>query len=555
LKKMLLSVNINEAKPWQDWCDLILAHVGGWRHFSGGKFHIGALKDETAAFALTDDDLVQPDPESPGPKVQISKRPYSETYNRIEVVWTDRNNDYAPAVAVAQDEVDQRISGEIRKKTISLAGICNSTLAAYMVQRLLIDSLYRYNMMKFRLGYKRMLLEVGDVGTITDNFNLTNEKIRIMKIDEAEHGRDINVTAIEELAGLYPDITYYTQENLRLPDTIPTLVDGTIKLREDYNDYKIYLSIVPGNTYANGWQIYKSEDNVTYQWLGRCGINGVTGGDANSAGTITENMPAHGSMTWSKDETVLVSIGTVTDLHTDITDDQFWNDLRLARVGSEIIAFEDAVETAIAGIWRLTNIRRGLFGTEPIAHTAGDSFCTLDINFTYKFTQSDIGKTIYFEALTFYGDNIQAIADVTGVSFIIEGLADKPSAASLLRLTSDENIPGSRNGNYLQYSGASFTLYWNLGSRVSGWNFGGWDVSSGGLPWNNYVADSELQKVVLKFETVAGAAIGQREIAVGESATIVKATDLGGNNTARLKVVPRRALESKLQNSILVESI
>ena len=542
-KGMLLSINMNEAKPWQDWCDFILSHVGGGRHFNGGLFHIGALKDEASAFALTDDDLVQPSADSP--KVKIMKRPYSETYNRIEVVWTDRANGYGEAVAVAQDEVDQRVSGQIRKRTVALPGIMNATLAAYMVQRLLIDALYRYNIFEFIVGYKRMLLENGDVGTLSDGELISGEKIRIMKVSEDVHGRGLSITAIEELAGLYPDLTYSTQANLHNPDPAITLMDAGINFREDYNDYKLYLSLTPGNSSANGWHIYKSYDNVTYQWIGRCGINGVTGGDANSQGTITSNLPEHGSETWSKDEAVLVSIGTVTDL-ASASEADFWSDRKLAKIGSEIIAYKTAEETAVAGTWRITNLRRGLFGTEPVAHSSGDAFCTLDPDFTYRYSPAEIGKTIYFKALTFYGDNIQATSEVTGFNYQIEGLIERPAAASLLRLTSNENEGGSN-----EYSGASFTLYWNLGSRVSGFNYGDWL----NLPWNNYIADSELQAVVLKFETEAGVAIGQREIAVGSSTAITKATDLGGNDRAVIRVVPRRTYESKLQNKILVESI
>lgn len=546
-KGMLITVKINESKPWQDWVDYILAHVGGSRNFDGGKLHIRPFRDEDSQFTLTDDHLVQPNPDDPVPKVQITKRPYSDTYNRIEIVWTDRENNYDTAVAVAQDEVDQRISGQIRKKTVNLAGIHDKVLAAYMAQRLLIDSMYRFDILKFGLTYENMLIEEGDVGTISDNHTgLSSKKIRIMQKDESEHGRDIVITAIEEYSHFYPEIAYSTQENLREePDAI-TFEDSTISFHEDIDDYKLYLSIVPGSVNINGWHVYRSYDDDTYDLLGRCGINGVTGGDANSDGTIDGFLPAHPAVTWAQSESILVDIGTVTDLHTDISDDQFWNDRRLAKIGDEIIAFMDAEETSSAGIWRISNLRRGLFGTEPVAHYTGESFCTLDKNFTYKFSDSDIGQTLYFKVVAFYGDIIQNIADVTSQSVTVAGYVNRPAAAGLLRLTADEN-----DGGGYQYSGASFTLYWNLGSRVSGFNYGDWL----NLPWNNYTEDADLQAIVLKFETAAGVEIGQREIAVAESATITKATDLGGNDRAVIKVVPRRAMEARLNNSILVESV
>ena len=304
---------------------------------------------------------------------------------------------------------------------------------------------------------------------------------------------------------------------------------------------------------------------MTYILAGRAGVDGVTSGDANSAGMISEFIPAHPAVTWARNESVLVNIGTVTDLRTDITDDEFWNDRYLARIGDEIIAFKTAEETETAGIWRISNLRRGLFGTEPVAHYSGEDFCTLDPNFTYIYDPVNIGQTLYFKAVVFYGDNFQDISDVNAYQVTIQGYYQRPAAAACLRLTADLNDGGSG-----AYSGDSFPLYWQLGSRTSGLGIGGHDVNpahpswfypdaesllvtGGGALFGNYIQDPELQAIILKFEKEDGTAIGQREIAVGESTTITKATDLGGFNPARIKIVPRRALEAWDQNSILVD--
>ncbi len=541
------SLVINEQKPWRDWLDIICAHFGGWYTERAGLIYLGAYRDETAVFDLSiaNTDFVI-DEDNPKPPIHIKERDESETFNRIKVCWTDRDNDYASAVTIAQDESDQRRTGTVREKTFNLPGLMTKELATKMAYRLLFESMYRFKIYSFIITYKNMLIEAGDVGTISDGDKIISQMVRILAIDEEINGRGLACVAIEDAAELYPEINFNSQSSLRPVTEDITIEDSDIYFRESDIANELYLSIVPGGAYINGWYIYKSYDDITYSLIGRCTISGLTGGSANSGGTIQSNLPAHGSITWSPDESVLVSIGTITDLHTDISEIQFWNDLRLARIGDEIIAFRDAVETAVAGIWQISCLRRGLFGTEPVAHYSGETFCTLDVNFTYKLSDSDIGKTVYFKALGFYGDYTQIISDIDGQSVSIEGLYKRPAAASLLRLTADELDGGSG-----QYSGDSFTLYWNLGSRVSGFNYGDWL----NLPWNNYIADPELQAIVLKFENEAGVAIGQREIAVGTSATITKATDLGSNDKAIIKVVPRRVYESKLQNSILVENV
>lgn len=551
-ENMLISITIDRVKPWQDWVDYILCHVGGLRFNSGGKLRIRALKSDSAEFALTADDIVQPNPdaETLPPKVNITKRPLSDTFNRVEVNWTDRDNKYYNAVAVAYDPVDQARTGTVRKKCVKLSGIHNGTLAKRMAYRFLIDGLYRFDIYKFSVTFANQLIENMDVGTITDGQLLDTEKIRIIKIEEDENGRDLAITAMDDYAEHYPEITYSTQGGLHTPAPTVTLADVTVNFREDTETNRLYLSVTPGNAYFTTGYVYRSYDNVSYDIVGQFGIDGVTGGDANSSGTITESLAGHGSMTWSKDQSVLVSIGTVTDLKTSITEDEFWHDRYLAKIGDEIIAFKSAEETATPGIWRISNLRRGLFGTEPAAHSPGESFCTLVRDHAYSFGTVDIGQTMYFKVIASYGDNYQLVSDVTAYSVTVSGHYIRPGAASLLRLSADENDGGDGS-----YSGSSFTLYWNNPGLNSGWNVGGWDVSGGGVPWNNYVEDTELQGIVLKFEQADGTPIGQREIAVAESATITKATDLGGFDNAVIRVVPRRLYESRLENPLEVTAV
>lgn len=547
-KGILLSLHLNEQRPLTDWIDYILSQCDGFRSESGGQLCLGVFRDEDPVFEITADDWLRSDEANPTPPVNIAERPPSDTYNEVIVACTDRDNDYAESYVVAKDKLSQRDTG-VRKRTIDMKGIYDPALAQIMAYRALIKSLYTFHSFTGSVPYMHMLIENGDVGLISDGGKIVRRKVRVLKIEEDINGRGLDLTMIEDEARHHPTIGYLPQPNLSTPAATVTLADGTIAFREDADAAKLYLSVAPGGAYTNGFKVYRSYDDSSFEFVGRATIDGVTGGDGNSTGTIQGNLAAHPAMTWAKDESVQVSIGTVTDLHTDITEDQFWSDRRLAKIGDEIIAFKDAVETAVPGIWTISNLRRGCFGTEAAAHTAGETFSTLDSNFTYSFDQADIGRTLYFKALAFYGnDEVQEIDDVSSVSVVIGGYYQRPAAASLLRLTSDENDGGSG-----EYSGSSFTLYWNLGSRVSGWNYGGWDVSGGGVPWNNYTEDDDLQNILLKFEQSDSTPIGQRSIAVGEQATITKATDLGGYNPARVRVVPRRVLESRLKNSLLVD--
>jgi len=547
-ENMLISVVLNETRPWIDWVDYILSHAGGLRYNSGGKLHIGVLKSESALAALTDDDIVQPDADSenPPPNVDISTRPKDDTFNRVELSWTDRNNKYDNSVAVAYDAVDVARTGSVRKKKVKLSGICNAALAKRIAWRFLIDGLYRFNFYRFSVTFANSLLEVNDVITVSDNHLLSAEKVRIMNIEEAENGRDLKITAMDDYAELYPDVSAYSdQDSLWQADPTVTLADVTVNFRENYEQAKIHLSVTPANAYFNGGYVYMSRDDISYQLVGKFGVAGVTSGLCNSAGTVSSgSIPAHGSMTWRPDEYIYVDIGTVTDLKTDVTEDEFWHDRYLAKIGSEIIAFKDAEETAVAGIWKISNLRRGLFGTVAAAHSSGESFCTLVSDMTYNYAETDIGQSLYFKVIAYYGRNYQIVSDVSSFSTTVNGWYRRPGPASLLRLSADENDNGYR------YSGSSFTLYWNNPENESPW-----DILSDGEPLSDNTEDSRLNSITLKFEQTDGTAIGQREIDVAEQATITKATDLGGFNDAVIKVVPRIVYGSRLENSLTVSQV
>jgi hypothetical protein len=550
-----VSLFFKEQKPIWDCIDYICSHFNAFRYRSNGKICLGIFKEDDSIITLTKDDFVREENKAVSP-VAITKRKYRESYNRIELQWTNREKVYAEGIALATDETDMRLAGQIRKNTVQLDGIMNSTLAQKMVYRLLAESMYRFHSYNFVVGFKNMLFEINDVITLNDGYKVIDKKVRILNVNEDPTGKNLAIEAVEEID--YPDVLFGMQTNEHSADEPATLASGVIASREDINAAKLYLSITPGGADTNGWWIYRSYDGLTYELVGRATIAGVTDGDANSAGILTSNLPAYPTVIHTSDDSFLVSIGTVTDLNNSITDDDFFNNRKLAKIDDEIIAYRTCVETATAGIWQVSNLIRGLFGTEPVEHLSGATFHTLDTNLTYAFRPEDIGKTLYFKAVAFYGNQEQEISDVLAQAVTIQGLYTRPASIGLPRLTAVE-----MDGGAVQYSGSSFILYWNLpGKKGTGFNQGGFDlnadypvfnygdselnlVGGNGVNYGNYLADPELQGIDLVFETAAGVLIGQRSILpTAESEVIDKATDLGGNSDAIVKVIPRRSLRS-----------
>lgn len=535
---------LKDQKPLSDWISYICSHFQGYFYEIGGKIGLNCYRSQSSVLSIVQDDLVVENEEEP--PVHITKRRYSSTFNRLECAWTDRSKDYKTAAVPAFDRVDQRESGQVRTKAMDLRGINNITLATKMAWRVFIDQIYRFSQYTFKLGYKSMLLEVGDVIDVTDGHLLTAQKMRVMSIEDAEDGRSMVVSAMEDISELYPDIAYSMQESEAAAEASITLTDGTIVFREGHIQNKLYLSIVPGGTQCNGWYVYRSYDDTSYDLVGKSAIGGITGGDANSTGTIQSALPAYTAVVHRRLESFTVNIGTLTDLDTSITDDDFFNYRKLAKIGNEIIAYKTCVETSTAGVWQVSNIIRGLFGTEPVAHSSGETFSTLDVNFGYSIQESDIGRTLYFKVISFYAKKIQLVSEVSSQSYTISGKYKKPLPVSLMRISGREGLT--------TYETPDVTIDWYFCSKTSGFGRGGY----GNALWGAHVKDPLLERLKVELEEEDGTPITNDSYeldAYGEPAQLdILEADRNGKNPVVLKLSPMSNLLSD-SRQITIEKV
>ncbi|GAG87958.1 unnamed protein product, partial [marine sediment metagenome] len=198
---LLFAFALEGQRPVMDWVDLINSHYFGYLVMSGGKIKLGCYRLQDPVATLTVDDLVV-ESEDDVP-VQIKKRPYKDTANKIELSWTNRAKLYENSVVVANDEVDQRVSRKVRTRSLQLAGITESELAQDTAYRMLFESLFRFTSYIFKLGYKNMLLEAGDVVLLSDGGVIVEQRVRITMVRQSKDGRTLDVEAMEDLPYLY----------------------------------------------------------------------------------------------------------------------------------------------------------------------------------------------------------------------------------------------------------------------------------------------------------------------------------------------------------------
>ncbi len=538
---------IDAQKPILDWIDFINSHYQGYLYMSEGKIHLGIFKSEDNVFTLTQDNLVVDKGENPPPPVSIKKRTYSETFNRVEIAWKNRGKNYDTSIAIAQDEVDQRVSGKIRKKTIQLIGITNADLAQATAYKILFDSMYRFSIYNFTLSYQDMLLEVGDVGTLSDGFLITAQKIRMTSIEEDKDGRGLRCEAVEDKSHVYETFSYTTQDSDRVEDSAPTLASPSATFTEDLTESALAISIAPGGADTNGWHIYRSYDDSSFSLIGQANIVDATDETTNSTGATTSPLVAHPTVEYDGVESFLVNIGTITDLDTAITDASFFNNQRLCKIGNEIIAYKTCVETETAGIWRITGLIRGLFGTEAIAHAVGSTFFTVNIDFTYLYQDADVGRTLYFKFLTFHGNSIQEISDVSSVSYVVSGKYKRPLPVSLMRIQDREGL--------LTYETDDVVVSFYFGSKTAGFNLGG----HGDVLWDAYEPDPSIKTMNVKLKETDETLISENDFDIfdiGEPmAVFIEDADRDGNNPYVVEIKPGSSLSGIGSRELQLEQV
>jgi hypothetical protein len=543
-----ISLALTDQQPIMDWVDYILSHCNGFRFWSEGQLYIGAFKDEASVASLTQADLIRDEGENPPAPVQIVKRKKSDAANRIELTWTDRANTYDLATAMQQDEVDQRVTGKTHIDQVDMAGIHVPAYAQRQALRLLFESMYRLSTYTFKTSYKNMLLMVGDVIDVTDGHLLTGERMRILSKEEDKDGRSIAIEAVEDLARLYPTITYTPQQTLVVPD-VPVgagdLVDGTLTFREHHTAPSLFGFFSPGDTNTDGAIIYRSFDGINYELF----VTTVNSTPANSVGVLSSALARAKAVTHRWGETFSVNIGTVTTLRTDVTDAEFFSNKNLAKIGDEIIGWKTAVDLG-GGVWQVTQLIRGLFGTEAVDHAIGETFATISlVDMIYNLGQMASGETLYFKALAYNGEYVsQALDDVSAFTHVVQREDLRPYPISILRIKD--------SGGLRSVGSFPVTMKFAMASKVQGYNVGGFDEQNYGA----FSKDERIQSLDVTLKTIDGTQIDFMNFdlegySADEYELIVTEADRVGNDPVIVVIEPVTTLPASKPHASMIDLV
>ena len=384
-----------------------------------------------------------------GDPVSVSRMDPADVHNQIRLDTRDRvNKEYQSNPVEYKDSASIDQYGTISAPVSSGSDVCDTRIALIIVTLLGQRSVYIRNTYKFTLSYQYMLLEVGDIITLTEpNIGLHLFPVRISSIEEDDRG----------------NISFEAEE---YPALIGSIVEG---VTQEASGGSVNYAIDPGD--VNPPLIMEPSPQLTAAaqpqvWVGLSGGENwggatvwisINGSDYTNIGIVEEKM-RQGVLTASLP--LHVDPDTVNTLSVDSSNsDAEFNPAvhadaiavpprTLSVVDTEIIAYGSAVLTGTS-TYDFTDLRRGLYGTTPALHNIGSNFWRLDpaLMFIYDLPPSYVGQTLYFKFTSFniFNDAEQDLADVAVYTYVPTGVAFEvaPPGSMTLVQTSTIQADGS----------------------------------------------------------------------------------------------------------------
>ena len=445
---LLVSPAYTTQRTGTDMIDEMMLATNSACFFSSGLFQVVPYGDvnltgngktytapTTPVYSLGDDDFIRNpqnntgssgSPAAAGP-VLITRKRKSDTINSVKVEFLDQNNNYNPAIAIAENQAEIDSYGRRTNGSKTLHLFTNAT-SANLSANLQLRRQMVQNTYQFDLDQRYILLDPMDIIEITDTtMGIVNQLVRITEIQENDDGT-LSFTCEEYLQGTGSAPVYSFSQGTGQPfqniEAAPGTMNQPIFFEPPYaltGDLEVWIG-ASGPSNWGGAVIFISTDNANFQIAGT--IQGSCRMGMLTADLATYTLNVTGQ-TIDQTNTLSVDLteseGTLTSANATLAQ----NFSTLCFVDGELISFGTATLTA-TNKYDLTYLVRGCYGSTISAHSSGSNFVRVDNGvFKLKYTPDRVGQIIYVKFCSFnqYGGAQQSLAAAPSFSYTLGGTA------------------------------------------------------------------------------------------------------------------------------------
>jgi hypothetical protein len=367
--------------------------------------------------------------------LEVSDSEYLDAWNRVQISYSNRVNDYNPEICAEEDLGSVQTYGLRKEQPVQYDFITTLTAAQYAASLRLQRNVYIRHTHKFQLPSSFSYLEPMDVVTLTDpTLGMNALPVRIQEIeDDPEKG--LTITAEDFIYGAAAP-AYNPKAINTPPPPVPSQQDpgNTTALifeapsRLGLQAGNLLYGFASGsNENWGGCHVWISFDGNNYQLLRDQNGNIVTVNGPARLGTLAAALPAFAGANPDSTDTLNVVMVDDTPLASTTAAGAAANVTLSAIISSgptlELLSYQAASLTGVDQ-YSLTSLYRGIYGTAAGAHVAGDIYCRLDqSSFQFQYDPTYVGKTIYvkFTSFNLLGGNEQSLPNVTAYSLTIAG--------------------------------------------------------------------------------------------------------------------------------------
>jgi hypothetical protein len=386
--------------------------------------------------ALDDTCFVQKEGEDP---VKVSRSPWQDAHNNVQIKWDNRSNQYAPEITPDSDQASINRYGLRLEDPVDFDFIHTLTAAIFSASMRVKRGVNIRNSYKFTLPFTYSYLEPMDIVTITSsstwnmtpgniNLNIVNQPVRIQKIvDDPVEG--LNIEAEDYPYGVGQPVLFnkgissgtIVLNAYELPGNSEVVMFEAFSRLTGFSGNQIWIGALGASSTWGGCQIWSSRDGVSYAQIGEIlsparigelvdepskGVAFPVGSDPDTVNSLVVDMVENSGA---------LDAGSTADADNNVT---------LCFCDGELISYSAVSITGQEQYTMNGYIRRGLLGSTISSHNAGGLFMRLDDTiFKYTYDPTWAGQTLYFKFLSFnaFNNSLQRLQDVDAVTFVVPG--------------------------------------------------------------------------------------------------------------------------------------
>ena len=366
--------------------------------------------------------------------IVCTRKDPADCFNRTVIEINDRTMQYNANPIEYKDQTLIDLYGLRDASSASASDICDAAIGMTVVQLIGKRTAYIRNTYKFKLSYNFVLLEPGDIVTLTDPNNAAINLLPVRIQSVTENDDDTLSFVAEEFTGIVGSINAPAVASA-VPTVLNQLVDpGNVNPPAVFEPNSALTGGVPqvwiaasGGANWGGAYCYLSFDGgTTYVYAGQISAPATQG-------VLTSNLASHSSPDTINTLAVDCTQSLAAISPASNADATALRTLSLVvpqpvadaiQTGGELLAF-GAVASTGTYTDNLTYLVRGAYGTTIGAHSTGDQFTQIDLTgaegstIIYDLPTQYIGATIYLKFISYnlFGQATQELSAVTPYTY------------------------------------------------------------------------------------------------------------------------------------------